>query len=67
MKNIAIKVIGSVVTKDTACDYLRRIIAYFVNDISIEGMKVLDEIEERIVNAGFLSWDEIEKIEVSCY
>lgn len=67
MKTIAIQVIGSVVTKDTACDYLRRIIAYFANDISIEGMKVLDEIEERIVNAGFLSWDEIEKIEVSCY
>lgn len=67
MKTIAISVPGSVVTKDTACDYLRRIIAYFVNDISIEGMKVLDEIEECIVNAGFLNWDEVEDIEASCY
>lgn len=67
MKQIAIKVPGSVVTAKTAADYLKRVAAHLLNNISIESALVLNEIEERIVNAGFLTWEQVEEIEASAF
>ena len=55
---------GSVITKQTARDYLLRLAKMLQDNLSVESSFVLDEIEERIVASGFLSWDEIEAIEM---
>lgn len=65
MKTIAINVPGSVVTAKTAADYIARIADYLLSGISTESAKVLDEIEERIVNAGLLTWEQVEEIEAN--
>lgn len=65
MKTIAINVPGSVVTANTAADYIARIASYLLSDITLESAKVIDEIEERIVNAGFLTWEQVEEIEAN--
>ncbi len=60
----AIKVPGSVVTKQTAPSYYKNIVKMLYEGIDTPGAFVLDEIAERIVNAGFLTWDEVEAIEI---
>lgn len=65
MKTIAINVPGSVVTAKTAADYIARISTYLLSDISVVNAYVLNEIEERIVKAGFLTWDQVEEIEAN--
>jgi len=64
MKPIAINVPGSVVTKETAPGYLLRVAKILLSEITMESSVVLEEIEERIVNAGFLTWPECEEIEI---
>lgn len=65
MKTIAINVPGSVITAQTAAAYLARIAADLLGSISVESALVLNEIEERIVNAGFLTWEQVEEIEAN--
>lgn len=64
MKQYAIAVPGSVVTQKTAAAYIARLIGYFMNDSSLAMSNVITDAEERIVNAGFMTWDEIEQIEI---
>ena len=65
MKPIAITVPGSVITNDTAAEYLHRIAKMLQQDLTIEKSVVLSEIEDRIVRAGFLNWEQVEEIEIS--
>ena len=64
MKTLSISVPGSVITNKTARGYLLRLARHLLNDLSIESSIVLTEIEERIVNAGFLTWEQVEEIEI---
>ncbi len=64
MKPYGITVPGSVITKETAPGYLKRIAKMLLHEITMESSVVLSEIEERIVKAGFLTWAECEKIEI---
>jgi hypothetical protein len=64
MKTLSIQVPGSVITQKTARGYLLRLASHLLNDLSIESSVVLTEIEERIVNAGFMDWEQIEQIEI---
>ncbi len=64
MKPYSVMVPGSVVTVQTAAGYLSRIAAHLLSDISTESALVLAEIEQRIVSAGFLTWEECEAIEI---
>jgi len=56
---------GSLITRKTAAGYLARIAAHLLSDLSIESSIVLSEIENRIVSAGFLTWEQVEEIEAS--
>jgi len=64
MKIASILVPGSVVTSQTARQYLLRLASILLNDLSYESCIVLNEIEEKIVAAGFLDWKQIEQIEI---
>ena len=60
----ALIVPGSLITKKTARGYLKRIARRLQEDLTMEKAIVLDEIEERIVAAGFMDWEEVEAIEI---
>ncbi len=64
MKIQSVMVPGSVVTAKTAAGYLSRVAAQLLSNISTESAMVLAEIEQRIVSAGFLTWEECETIEI---
>ena len=66
MKSYGIRVPGSVVTKKTAPGYLKRMCIRFMRDrdLTMEASRFLSDIETRIVNAGFIGWNEIEQIEI---
>lgn len=64
MKVISISVPGSVITKKSAAGYLERVARYLFGKTEPEAMYVLGDIETRIVDAGFLTWPEIEEIEI---
>lgn len=63
-KATSVMVPGSVVTQRTAKDYLIRLSRIIYNDLSIESSVVLHEIEERLVNAGYIDWNEANEIEI---
>lgn len=65
MKAISLSVPGSVITAKTAAAYLTRIAAYLLADLTMESSVVLADIEDRIVRAGFLTWEQVEEIEIS--
>ena len=65
MKSISISVPGSVITAKTAAGYLARTAAHLLADGSMEACCVLSEIEDRIVRAGFLTWGQVEDIEIA--
>ena len=67
MKTYAISVPGSIITKQTAPGYLRRMCRAFMvdRDITLESSCFLSDIEQRIADAGFMTWDEIEAVECS--
>lgn len=56
---------GTLITKETAPGYLKRVAGYLQRDLTMEASNVLSEIESRIVNAGWLTWAEVEEIEIS--
>ena len=64
MKTLSISVPGSVITQKTARGYLLKLANYLLNNLTIESSVVLTEIEERIVKAGFLTWEQVEEIEI---
>ena len=61
----AITVLGSVITEQTAADYLARLAKLIYGLLDIYSSTVFDEQAERIVSAGFLDWDQVEEIEIS--
>lgn len=56
---------GTLITKETAPGYLKRIAGYLLQDLTMEASVVLSDIESRIVKAGWLTWQEVEEIEIS--
>lgn len=66
MKPYGISVPGSVITKQTAPGYLKRMCAWFMRDrdLTMEASIFLSDIETCIVNAGFMDWNEVEQIEI---
>ena len=60
----AITVPGSVVTKETAPGYLRRVARKLLNPVTQASSIVLTDIERALVNAGFMTWEETEEIEM---
>ena len=66
MKPCAISVPGSVISRQTAPGYLRRTAAFLLSPsrFSVESCAVLSDLESRIVSAGFMTWDEVEQIEM---
>ena len=65
MQPYAVKVPGSVVTKQTAHGYLFRVLCYLDDNITPESCAALDHIEEIIVNAGFMTWEHVEQLEIA--
>lgn len=55
---------GSLITEKTAGGYLLRIARRLQQDMTMESSVVLYEIEKKIVEAGLLSWPEVEDIEI---
>ena len=60
----ALMVTGSVITKNTARGYLFRVAKFLQSNLTMESSVVLSEIEEKIVKSGFLTWSQIEEIEI---
>lgn len=60
----SIKVPGSVVTKATAPGYLERIARNFYGGLDVSGAYAFDMIAAEIVKAGFLTWEQVEEIEI---
>lgn len=60
----ALMVTGSVITKNTARGYLFRVAKFLQSNLTMESSIVLSEIEEKIVKSGFLTWSQIEEIEI---
>ena len=56
---------GSVLTKETAPGYLERVASYLLKDLTLESSVVLSDIERLMVDAGFLTWEECEAIEIA--
>ena len=61
----AINILGSVVTAQTAADYLARLAKLTYDSLDIYSSIVFNEQAERIVSAGFLDWAQVEEIEIS--
>ena len=64
MKATAIKGIGTVVTRQTAPGYIARLAGLIYEDLSPAASAVFDAEAARVVNAGFLTWSEVEEIEI---
>ena len=60
---LAVSVPGSVVTRETAPGYLARVARMLLHPITVESSAALSEIERRIVDAGLMTWPEVEEIE----
>ena len=56
---------GTLITRETAPGYLKRIAGILQRDLTMEASIMLDDIEDRIVKAGWLTWPEVEEIEIS--
>lgn len=60
MKSLIIA--GTVITtKRQAKNLIKRLNGYFLKDKSMEMSLVISDYEERLVNAGFLTWEEVEE------
>lgn len=61
MKHLAI--CGTIITKDSAFDFIARRAKQFYWDMSMEASAWLSDIERAVVEAGLMSWAEIEEAE----
>lgn len=60
----ALIIAGTVITtKEQAKNLVKRLNNYFLEDMSVEMAFVIDDYTNRLVEAGFLTWEEIEEIE----
>ena len=64
MKVYGISITGTIITKETASGYLLRVAKILQQNLTMESSIVLDEIEERIIKAGFLTKAQCEEIEI---
>lgn len=64
MRLRGLKVPGSVVTRATAPGYLERIAKQFYSGLDVNGAFAYDMIAADIVKAGFLTWEQVEEIEI---
>ena len=55
---------GSIVTRETAPGYLRRVARMMLNPVTMASSMALTQIEEKIVGAGLMTWEEAEEIEM---
>ena len=63
MKSLLIT--GTVITEKNAADYLRRMVKrLFIDNMDMAGSIALDMIEDKLVSAGFFTWEQIEDIEI---
>ena len=60
----AVMVPGSIVTRETAPGYLRRVARMMLNPVTMASSMALTQIEEKIVGAGLMTWEEAEEIEM---
>lgn len=59
-------ILGTFITnKESARSFVTRLYSRF--DGSMESSVAIGDIETQIVNAGFLSWDEVETAELASY
>lgn len=49
-----------ITTKEQAKNLVKRLNSYFMEDTSYEMSLVIDEMTEKLVNDGFLTWEEAE-------
>lgn len=58
---------GSIVTKQTAPAYISRMYRYHAiqHDLTLESSLMLQEVEQRIVAAGLMSWADVETAEIA--
>lgn len=64
MKRITVP--GSIITMETAPDYLSRLCKFhYSRELTMEASMMIHDIEERIVNAGLMTWSEIEDAEIA--
>ena len=60
MKSLIIA--GTVITtKQQAKNLIKRLNGYFLKDKSMEMSLAISDYEERLVSAGFLTWEEVEE------
>lgn len=57
---------STVVTKETAKDFLKNMIQYLmIEEFTVDSSLVLSDMEEKLVNAGFFTWEKIESLEAA--
>lgn len=61
MKHLAI--CGTIITKASAFDFIARRAKHFCLDLSLTASAWLSDIERAVVEAGLMSWAEIEEAE----
>lgn len=52
-----------IANKQQAKNLVKRLNKYFLEDTSIAMSTVITNYEEQLVNAGFLTWEEVEEAE----
>lgn len=52
-----------ITTKAQAISLIKRLNSYFLEDKSYEMALVIDDYTERLVKAGFITWEEAELVE----
>lgn len=63
----AMTILGTVVTKETAPGFLKRIARTLLNPVTMASSMVLSDTEEKLIRAGMITRDEAERIEESAY
>lgn len=67
MKKFAVAVPGSIVTRATAPAYITRLYRFHAiqHDLTLEASIMIQEVEQRIVSAGLMSWADVEAAELA--
>lgn len=56
-----------ITTKEQAKNLIKRLNSLFLEDTSIGMTLAIDDYTERLVSAGFLSWEDAEELEIEAY
>lgn len=66
MKSLIIA--GTVIaSKESAKNLVKRLNAHFLSDTSREMAYVIDDHVQSLVTAGFLTWEEVEELEIEAF